>query len=361
MTRLLLVVLGLFGLLAVSCGVSVGPVSEIDGVAATIYAGRCAESSDVSTGEPLVVYSGRSEDLVGPVYEAFACETGTSVSVRWGASTDLALLLAEEGDRTDADIYVSRSPGPTGFLDGEGLLAPLSSDVLGLVDDAHRSVNETWVGFTGRQRVMVFNRDAVTQADLPSSVFALTDEAWRGRVAIPATNGSFVDWFTIFRARYGDDRAVGWLTDMVANEARYYAGNRGVVEAVGRGEIDAGLVNHYYNFQESASRGPSHRAANHVFASSDVGSVVIIPAAAVTAASDNQAAANALVAYLLAEPTQRYFTDTTYEYPLAAGVTPNDALEPLVGLGTGAVSYDALGRDFGETLRLIEATGIQNQ
>ncbi len=353
--------LAVFVSLAAACGVSVGPVSDLDGVAATIYAGRCSESSEVSNGDPLVVYSGRSEDLIGPVYEAFACETGTAVSVRWGASTDLALLLAEERDRTDADVYVSRSPGPTGFLDEAGLLAALDADVLGLVDDAHRGVNETWVGLTGRQRVMVFNLDAVVPAELPASVFELTGETWRGRVAIPATNGSFVDWFTIFRARYGDDRAVGWLEDMVANDARYYSGNRGIVEAVGRGEIDAGLVNHYYNFQEAAARGPSHRAANHVFGSGDIGSVVIIPAAAVTVASDNQAAANALVAYLLSEPVQRYFTDTTYEYPLAAGVTPNDALEPLVGLGTGAVAYDALGRDFGETLRLIEATGIQNQ
>ena len=58
------------------------------------------------------MYSGRSENLIGPVLDAFACETGTDVAVRWGNSTDLALLLAEEGDRTVADVFLSRSPGP---------------------------------------------------------------------------------------------------------------------------------------------------------------------------------------------------------------------------------------------------------
>ena len=336
---------------------SSGTPRTLDGVAAQIYGGDCAGSS----GQSVTVYSGRSENLIGPALEAFACETGTEVAVRWGSSTDLALLLSEEGDRTAADVFLSRSPGPVGFLESEGLLGTIDDDVLGLVSADNRSKGATWIGFSGRKRVLVHNIDSVPPEELPSSVFDLTGERYRGRVAIPATNGSFVDWFTVFRDQYGSDTAEQWLRDMVANDARPYPNNRSIVEAAGRGEIDMGLVNHYYQYQEAAAAGDRHRAANHDLDDDDIGSLLIITAATVTAGSDSTEAANDLIAYLLTAPVQRYFSEGTFEYPLAAGVEPAAVLPPLKALEIGSVDFDALGGGFAETIAIIEASGILNQ
>ena len=330
---------------------------RLEGAAARIYGGECADSDD----REVKVYSGRTENLIGPVIEAFACETGTDVSVRWGSSTDLALLMAEEGDRTVADVFLARSPGPVGFLESRRLLGVIDRDVLGLVGAENRSASSTWVGFSGRKRVLVHNIDSVTGDDLPQSVFDLTGERYRGRVAIPATNGSFVDWFTVFRDQHGTDVAAQWLADMVANDARYYPNNRSIVEAAGRGEIDMGLVNHYYQYQEATAAGDRHRAANHDLADEDIGSLLIITAATVTATSANPRAANDLIAYLLSEPVQRYLTQETFEYPLAAGVEPIGILPPLKALEIGTVDFDALGGGFDETIEIIEASGILNQ
>ena len=329
----------------------------LDGTAAEIYGGTCAGSN----GREVTVYSGRTENLIGPTLEAFACETGTEVAVRWGSSTDLALLLAEEGDRTPADVFLSRSPGPVGFLEADALLGSIDDDVLALVGPDSRSKSGTWVGFSGRKRVLVHNLDAVPSEELPESVFDLTDARYRGRVAIPATNGSFVDWFTVFRDQYGSDVASQWLNNMVANDARYYPNNRSIVEAAGRGEIDMGLVNHYYQYQEAAAAGDRHRAANHDLADDDIGSLLIITAATITAGSDNRQAANELIGYLLSEPVQRYFSRETFEYPLAAGVEPADVLPPLKALEIGSVDFDGLGGGFAETIAIIEASGILDQ
>ena len=329
----------------------------LEGAAAQIYPGECADS----IGRSVTVYAGRSENLIGPPLEAFACETGTEVETRWGSSTDLALLLAEEGDRTAADVFLSRSPGPVGFLEGQGLLGTIAAEVLNLSSPQNRSESGTWVGFSGRQRVLVHNLDSVTGADLPQSVFDLTDDRYRNRVAIPATNGSFLDWFTVFRDQHGTGAATQWLDDMVANGARYYPNNRSIVEAAGRGEIDMGLVNHYYQYQEAAAAGDSHRAANHNFADDDIGSLLIITAATVMAASNNERSANDLIAYLLSEPVQRYLTDQTLEYPLAAGVAPAAVLPPLSALEIGTVDFDALGGGFTESLAIVEASGILNE
>ncbi len=332
-------------------------VRYLDGTAADIYGGQCASSN----GREVTVYSGRTENLIGPTLEAFACETGTDVSVRWGSSTDLALLLAEEGDRTAADVFLSRSPGPVGFLESADLLGAIDDDVLGLVGAESHSRSGTWVGFSGRKRVLVHNLDAVPPHELPESVFDLTDDRYRGRVAIPATNGSFIDWFTVFRDQYGNDVAAQWLDDMVANDARYYPNNRSIVEAAGRGEIDMGLVNHYYQYQEAAAAGNRHRAANHDLADDDIGSLLIITAATITAGSGNRQAANELIAYLLSEPVQRYFSQRTFEYPLAAGVEPADILPPLKALEIGSVDFDALGGGFEQTIAIVESSGILNQ
>ena len=342
-------------LVAVAC--SGDDTRSLEGAAAQVFAGDCAASS----GSTVTVYSGRSENLIGPILEAFACETGTDVAVRWGSSTDLALLLAEEGDRTAADVFLSRSPGPVGFLESRGLLGTIEADVLALSAAENRSASGTWVGFSGRKRVLVHNLDEVPPGDLPRSVFDLTDERYRDRVAIPATNGSFLDWFTVFRDIHGTDVATRWLDDMVANGARYYPNNRSIVEAAGRGEIDMGLVNHYYQYQEAAAAGDGHRAANHDFDADDIGSLLIITAATVTAGSENPQAANELIAYLLSEPVQRYLTTETLEYPLAAGVAPAGVLPPLKALEIGTVDFDALGGGFEESIAIVEASGILNE
>ena len=329
----------------------------LDGTAAEIYGGECVQK----TGDTVTIYSGRTENLIEPVLDAFACETGIPVMVRWGASTDLALLLNEEGSKSPADVFLSRSPGPVGYLESKELLRPLSSNVLELVEEQNRSDSGTWIGFSGRKRVLVHNIDDVPTEDLPNSVFDLTDKRYEGRVAIPATNGSFVDWFTVFRDIYGNEAAQNWLEQMVDNDARYYYNNRAIVEATGRGEIDMGLVNHYYNYQEIAASGNEHRAKNHDLDDQDIGSLLIITAATVLSSTDQAAESESLVSYLLSTPVQKYFTNRTFEYPLAFGVDPAEALPPLTALEIGSVDFDKLGGGFEETTRMIEATGILNQ
>ena len=345
----------LIATLLLGCG---GGDSEfLDGRAAEIYSGECAGGN----GRSVTIYSGRTENLINPVLEAFACETGTDVQVRWGSSINLALLLNEEGTKTQADIFLSRSPGPVGYLESKDLLGQISNDVLSLVDEQNHSSAGTWVGFSGRKRVLVYNTDEFSPETLPESVFDLTSPEFKGKVAIPGTNGSFLDWFTVFIDQYGKETATQWLSDMVDNDAKYYPNNRSIVEAAGRGEISMGLVNHYYNYQEVAANPDTHKALNYSFSDNDIGSLLVITAATILGSSENVEAGEDLLAYLLTVPVQQYFTDRTFEYPLAAGVAPNAALPPLTALEIGSVDFDKLGGGFEEASRIIEASGILNR
>ena len=343
------------GLIAAACGNAGELATNLSGSAAEVFAGECEEA----TGEEITIYSGRDAELVQPVLDGFECATGIATVTNFGDPTDLALLLIEEGDRTPADVFLSKSPGAVGFLQNEGILTELNNDITSLVSDENRAANNTWVGVTGRQRVLVYNVDQVAEEDLPESIFDLTDERFRGQVAIPAGNGSFQDWFTVFRAQEGDDVAAEWLAAMVANDAIVTESNRPTVDAVGRGEFQFGLVNHYYNFQQSDALGDVHRALNHNFAEDDIGSLVIVTAAGITDTSDNVDEAEQFVTFLLGEGAQSFFTNDSLEFPLSADVSPAEVLPPLGDSGQDFdVAFDDLGDGLQRTIEIIEASGI---
>ena len=116
----------------------------------------------------VTVYSGRSEDLIGPLLEQFAEETGTDIEVRYGDSTELALLIAEEGDASPADVFISQSPGAVGFLDAEGLLGRAPTEALDRSAEATRPPTAAGSGSRAGVRVLVYNRTWSTRPTCPT-------------------------------------------------------------------------------------------------------------------------------------------------------------------------------------------------
>jgi len=307
--------------------------------------------------ERLTIYSGRSQDLVEPLLQRFNEDTGIPIDVRYGDSGDLALLIATEGNRSPADVFFSQSPGTVGFLASKDLLATLPDAALERVAPRYRNTEGRWVGVTGRQRVLVYNAELVDEAGLPDSVLDVTDEPYAGRVAVAPSNASFQDFVTAMRQQLGEDEALAWLQALAANDAPVYANNNAIVEAVGRGEVEMGLVNHYYN-ERFLAEDPSLPSRNHIFADGDIGALVIEASASVLASSDQPDDAERFIEYLLTDQAQRYFAEETFEYPLVDGIQPATELPPLASLNPPDVDVDALGPTFAETVELIDRSGI---
>jgi iron(III) transport system substrate-binding protein len=320
-----------------------------------IAVGIAACSSDDGT---LTVYSGRTENLIGPLLDDFTEETGIAVEVKYGSSAELALLISEEGNRSPADVIISQSPGAIGFLAEQGFLRPIDTAVLSLVGDEFRNADGLWVGLSGRVRVLVYNRELVEPEELPASVLDLTDPRYQGRVGLAPGNGSFQDFVTAMRDIRGDDATLAWLTAMKANDAQTYVNNTAIVQAVGRGEIPFGLVNHYYNFRAQAED-PSVLSENHYFPGGDVGSLLVITAAGILESSDNTAAAGDLLDFMLEERAQTFYSQETLEYPLAAGVPAAPVLPELATLEVATYDFDRLGGGLERTKELIDDSGLE--
>ena len=306
--------------------------------------------------DDLVVYSGRTEELVGPIIDRFTEETGIPVAVRYGDTAEMANLILTEGANSPADVYFAQDAGALGAVAGEGLLATLPEDVLGQVDERFRSPDGQWVGLSGRSRVVAYNTDNVDPADLPDTIFGFTDPEWSGRIGWAPTNGSFQSFVTALRVLEGEDRAREWLEGIQANEPNVYEGNNPALEAVIAGEIDVAFINHYYLMQRLAED-PDVPAANYFVTDGDPGALVNVAGVGILESADQADAAQRLVEFLLLEEAQAYFADETKEYPLAAGVEADPELPPLGDIGTPDIDLSDLS-DLEGTLELLQDVGI---
>jgi iron(III) transport system substrate-binding protein len=304
----------------------------------------------------LTIYSGRNESLVGSLIEQFEQETGLNVEVRYGATTEMAATILEEGVNSPADIYYGQDAGALGALARAGRLAPLAEDILSLVEPRFRSPEGLWVGTSGRARTVVYNTDKLTETDLPDDIFGFCAPEWKGRLGWAPTNGSFQAFVTALRVSDGEAQAREWLSCIQANEPAVYPKNTPIVEAVGNGEIDAGFVNHYYLFRFLAED-PDFPARNYHPRAGDTGAMVNVAGVGIVDTTDNREAAEAFVRFLLRESSQQYFNSETNEYPLSADIPLNPLLSPLSTIQTPNIDLSDL-NDLEGTLQLLQELGI---
>jgi iron(III) transport system substrate-binding protein len=305
------------------------PTIALAAVTATLVLAGCSPSAEAPEPDDrsLVVYSGRDEELVGPLIDAFEATSGITVKVRYANSIEMAAQLLEEGERTPAQVFLSQEAGALGALSGAGLLAELPGHITEAVAPQYTSADGTWVGLTGRARVIAYDGEELTESDVPTSVFDLTDPRWNGQVGIAPTNASFQSFVTALRVLEGEEATEAWLRGLVANDAQIFPRNGAILEAVNTGAIDVGLINHYYWFQQAAEVGPANMRAQLRYGEPGTASALVnVTGAGILAPSADNAEALEFVRYLLSIEGQGYFVAQTTEYSVVPdGPTPADA------------------------------------
>ena len=312
-------------------------------------------SAPTETGT-VTIYSGRSEELVGPLLEQFSEATGIEVDARYGDTAEMANLILTEGENSPADVFFAQDAGALGAVAEQGLLTALPNEILDQVDERFRSPTGEWVGVSGRARVVVYNTETLSEADLPDSIFGFTDPEWSGRIGWAPTNGSFQSFVTALREIEGEDRAREWLEGIEANDPSVYEGNNPALDAVIAGEVDVAFINHYYLMQRLVED-PDAPAANYFLTDGDPGALVNVAGAGILDTSENSEAARELVEYLLSTDAQEYFATETKEYPLLEGVEPDGDLPLLEEIGTPEIDLSDLS-DLDGTLELLQDVGI---
>ena len=303
----------------------------------------------------LVIYSGRSESLVSPIIEQFAEATGIDVQVKYGSTFAMAATLLEEGANSPADVFFAQDPGGLGAV--SSMLSAMPADVVLKVPEWARASDGSWVGISGRARVLVYSTELVSEDELPTSVMDLTDPKWKGKLGWPPGNASFRTMVTAMRQMWGEDETRQWLLDMQANEPGVFPKNTPIVAAAGSGEVAIGLVNHYYLHRFIQESGDDFAARNLFLKNGGPDSLVMVAGAGILDTSENRDNAETFMRFMLSTVAQQYFAGQTFEYPLVEGVKTHRLLPPIDTLNGPEIDLSTLS-DLAGTDALLRETGV---
>lgn len=304
------------------------------------------------------LYSGRDEELVQPLIDQFTQETGIDVEVRYGNTAELGALLLEEGDASPADVFLSQDAGALGALSQADLFSTLPTDITDAIPAGFTSTDGTWVGVTGRARVVVYDGERYSADELPDTVDEYVTEEWAGRLGVAPTNASFQSFVTALRVLEGEDAAATWVESLAGNSPQIFEGNSAILTAVDQGVLDAGLINHYYWFGAAAEAGAENMRAQITFLTAgDAGSIVNVSGAGILNGAETDADALEFVRFLVSEAAQTYFVEQTFEYPLLPGIDAPEGLPSLESLINPELDLSDLD-DLATTQQLLADAGL---
>ena len=320
-----------------------------------LFGGCSSPPPNPETIEPLVIYSGRGESLVGDLLAQAEQATGFEIEVQYGDTAEMVTRLLAEGAESPADLILAQDSGHLGALAAKGLLAPIPSEVLETVPAHFRDPKGNWVGTSGRLRVLVYNTETLSPENLPASLAELADPKWKGRLGWAPTNSSFQAHVSALRATWGETETRGWLEGVLANEPTRYPKNSPQVQAAHDGAIDVGWVNHYYLHRKLT---PEFQAANWSFPTEqDPGNLMMLAGAGIRKGSLKEEVAQAIISWLLSEEAQKKLATEGYEYPTRPGVPTHPDVPPLSEISLSDVGQDAL-TDMAPTRTLLRDLGL---
>jgi iron(III) transport system substrate-binding protein len=330
-------------------------IGVVTALTAALTLGACGSDQSDST-DKIVVYSGRSENLVAPLIEKFTSDTGIKVETRYAGSGELAAQLITEGDKSPADVFLSQDAGALGAVSQAGMFAPINDQALAAVPANFSAADKSWLGVSGRARVLVYNPDLAPTP--PDTIDGLLAPEWKGKIGFAPSNASWQSFVTGLRVIRGEDGARQWLQAFKAQDPKPYENNVAVRDAVDSGQLPLGVVNHYYLYELVDAKGEQAvTARNQFMAPGDPGGLINVAGVGVLKSAANPEGAQEFASYLIGKSAQEYFAGETKEYPLIEGVEPAAEMPPLSELQPPAVDLSQLA-DLEATQQLLVETGL---
>jgi iron(III) transport system substrate-binding protein len=307
-----------------------------------IVAGLTACSSSDDSDE-LLIYNAQHESLTKEWIDAFTKETGIKVTYRQGGDTELGNQLIAEKDASPADVFLTENSPAMAAVEKAGLFADLDADTLKQVPAQYRPSTGKWTGVAARSTVFVYNKAKLQPDQLPKSMTDLETPAWKGRWGGAPAKADFQAIVAAYLQLKGEPATAQWLAGMKTN-AVIYNDNIATMKAVNAGEVDGGIIYHYYWFRDQASTKEGSGNTNlHYFKNQDPGAFVSLSGGGVLKSSKKQQEAQQFIKFVTGKAGQEVLENgTSFEYPVASGVPANTALPPLDSLQAPAVDPSTL-------------------
>jgi len=334
--------------------------------ALTLAALAClAAPSQPAAAEEVNIYTTREPGLIQPLLDRFTEETGIATNTLF-LKDGMPERVAAEGENSPADVLVVVDVGNLVDLEEKGVTQPITSDALEAAIPAPlRDPDGNWFALTLRARVLYAAKDLGLEA---FTYEQLADPKWQGKVCIRSGQHPYnTALIAAFIAHHGEAAAKEWLEGVKANLARKPGGGDRDVARDILGEICAiGIGNSYYvGLMRSGAGGPEQvqwgEAIKVVLPTFEGGGThVNVSGAAVAKHAPNKEAAIKLLEFLVSDEGQRLYADANFEYPVKAGVAPNEIVAALGPLDPDPLSLEEIASHRREATDLVDTVGFDN-
>ncbi|WP_434996878.1 iron ABC transporter substrate-binding protein [Pectobacterium brasiliense] len=316
-----------------------------------------ASATAAENDEGIVIYNAQHENLVKSWVDGFTKETGIKVTLRNGSDTELGNQLVQEGKSSPADVFLTENSPSMVLVDNANLFAPLDNATLAQVPSNYRPSHGRWIGIAARSTVFVYNPTKFTDAQLPKSLADLAKPEWKGRWAASPSGADFQAIVSAYLELKGEQATQAWLKGMKENFTAY-KGNSTVMKAVNAGQIDSGVIYHYYRFVDQAKTGEnSNNTKLYYFKHKDPGAFVSISGGGVLASSKHAKDAQAFIKWITGKSGQEVLrTNDAFEYAVGVNAASNDKLVPLKDLD--APKVDAAKLNSKKVVDLMTQAGL---
>lgn len=317
---------------------AIGPLVLGVAMMAGPVAGLAQAPAVTPTPDGIVVYNAQHVSLTKEWAEGFTRDTGVKVTLRNGSDTELGNQIVQEGAASPADVFLTENSPAMSLVDAAGLFSPLPQATLSMVPASFKPSSGNWVGIAARSTVFVYNKDKLTTAQLPKSLMDLSTPAWKGRWAASPSGADFQAIVSAMLELKGEAATLAWLKGMKENVTSY-KGNSTVLKAVNAGQIEGGVIYHYYRIGDQAKTGEnSKNTETHYFRNEDPGAYVSVSGGGVLATSKHKPEAQAFVQWIVGKGGQYVLkSGDSYEYAVANGEPSNRMLVPLAELNAPQV------------------------
>ncbi|MDR2263554.1 MAG: iron ABC transporter substrate-binding protein [Enterobacter asburiae] len=301
------------------------------------------QSVAAENNEGIVVYNAQHENLVKSWVDDFTKETGIKVTLRNGDDSELGNQLVQEGTASPADVFLTENSPSMVLVDNAKLFAPLDAATLKQVPAEFRPAHGRWIGIAARSTVFVYNPAKLSEQQLPKSLMDLAKPEWKGRWAASPSGADFQAIVSAMLALKGEQATLDWLKAMKANFVAY-KGNSTVMKAVNAGQIDGGVIYHYYRFVDQSKTGENSKNTQlYYFKHQDPGAFVSLSGGGVLASSKHKEQAQAFIKWITGKEGQEQLrTNNAFEYAVGVNAASNPKLVPLKDLDAPKVEPSTL-------------------
>lgn len=268
--------------------------------------GCSSKSQDQSAAPEVVVYTCLDQSFSEPILTEFERRTGIKVSPRYDAesakTTGLVNLLITRRDNPDCDVFWNNEIMQTHRLATMGILVPYASPNAARIPAQYRDSQSRWTGFAGRARVLIYNTQHVSPADVPTTIANLADAKWRGKAALarPFFGTTFTHASALYAA-WGPARMGKFLDGVAANDVALCPGNASVRDMVAAGERAWGLT----DTDDALEAVRAGKPVKAVMIDADLGLMLIPNTVALVDKCPHGQAARKLIDYLLSADVER--------------------------------------------------------